>query len=92
MSKDSSAGCYQKTNKRLKKSLLICIKTLLKKKKNRKREYGRERYKNLSENAKQRLVEHRKRYYKMRKNKMSYKHQKRDLSYQIIQINAKISF
>ena len=75
-----------------KKSLLICIKTLLKKKKNRKREYGRERYKNLSENAKQRLVEHRKRCYKMRKNKMSYKHQTRDLSYQIIQINAKISF
>ena len=41
------------------------IKILLKKKK---REYGYERYKNLSEAEKQRLVEYKKRYYNMLKN------------------------
>ena len=34
----------------------------------RKRQYGRERCKNLSEDEKQNLVEYRKKYYRMRKN------------------------
>ena len=34
----------------------------------KKRQQGRERYKNLSEDGKQKLVKYRKRYYKMRKN------------------------
>ena len=45
------------------------IKIFLKKKKNRKQVYGCEQYKNLSEFEKQRLVEYRKRYYEMLKNK-----------------------
>ena len=36
--------------------------------KNEKQKYGREQYKNLSENKKQRLAEYRKTYYKMPKN------------------------
>ena len=35
---------------------------------NKKREYGCERYKSLSEDEKQRLVQYRKIYYEMRKN------------------------
>ena len=42
------------------------IKVFLKKKK-RKQQYGHERYKNLSEYQKQKLVEYRKKYYEMRK-------------------------
>ena len=42
------------------------IKVFLKKKK-RKQQYGRERYKNLSEYQKQKLIEYRKKYYEMRK-------------------------
>ena len=34
----------------------------------KKRQQGRERYKNLSEDEKQKLVKYRKKYYKMRKN------------------------
>ena len=34
----------------------------------KKRKYGREYYKNLSEDEKQKLVEYRKKYYRMRKN------------------------
>ena len=41
-------------------------------------------YKNLSEDAKQRLVEYKKRYYEMRK--------KESLSHEFIQNNSKISF
>ena len=37
--------------------------------KNKKREYGRERYNNLSEDKKQKLVEYKKRCYEMQKNK-----------------------
>ena len=41
---------------------------LTEKEKNKKREYGCERYKSLSEDEKQRLVQYRKTYYEMRKN------------------------
>ena len=34
----------------------------------KKRQHSRERYKNLSEDEKQKLVEYRKKYYRMRKN------------------------
>ena len=37
-------------------------------KKKKKRQYGHERYKNLPEDEKQKLVEYSKKYYKMRKN------------------------
>ena len=44
------------------------IEVFLYKKKKKKRQYGHERYKILSEDPKQKLVEYRKKYYKMRKN------------------------
>ena len=44
------------------------IKVFLNKKKKKKRQYGRKRYKNLSEAKKQKLVEHRKKIYNTIKN------------------------
>ena len=61
MTRQASVKYCQKS-KRLKKSLVQGIKILLKKKKNKKWEYGHERYKNLSEDEKQKLIEHRKRH------------------------------
>ena len=43
------------------------IKNFLKKKK-KKQQYGCERYKNLSKDVKQKLVDYRKKHYRMRKN------------------------
>ena len=42
-------------------------------KKIKKQQYGHERYKNLSKDEKQNLVEYRKEYYRMRKNTMLQK-------------------
>ena len=44
------------------------IKIFLKKKKEKNQQFGRERYKNLSGDEKQKLVRYRKKYYSMRKN------------------------
>ena len=44
------------------------IKIFLKKKKKEKQQYGCERHKNLSEDKTQKLVEYRKKYYRMTKN------------------------
>ena len=44
------------------------IKIFLKKKKKKKGKYGRERYKNLLEDEKQKLAECRKKYHRARKN------------------------
>ena len=41
---------------------------LKKKKKKKKRQYGREYYRNVSEDEKQKLDKYRKKYYRMRKN------------------------
>ena len=46
------------------------IKNFLKKKRKKKQQYGCERYKNLSKDVKQKLVDYRKKHYRMRK--MSY--------------------
>ena len=51
-----------------KRKLVQDIKIFLKKKKKKRRQYARERYKILSENKKNKLVEYRKKYYRMRKN------------------------
>ena len=67
MSKTLSANIIKKVKKDYKKKLIKDIKVFLKKKK-KKREDGRERYKNLVEDEKQKLVEYRKKYYRMRKN------------------------
>ena len=51
-----------------KKKLLKDIKIFLKKKRNKNRQYGHERYKNLSEIKENKLVEYRKKYYRTKKN------------------------
>ena len=65
MSKKLSAKYYQENKERLQKKLGKDIKTFSKKKN------GREGYKNLSEDQKQKLVEYRKKYYRIRKNVLS---------------------
>ena len=50
------------------KKLLKDVKIFLNKKNEKRQQYCCECYKNLSENEKIKLVEHRKKYYKMRKN------------------------
>ena len=68
MSKTLSAKYYQENKERLQKKLVKDIKIFLNKKMKKKWQYGRERYKNISENGKDKLVECIKKYYKMRKN------------------------
>ena len=60
MSKKLSAKYYQENKERLQKKLVKDIKMFLKKKKKKKQQYGPERYKNPSEDEKQKLVEYRK--------------------------------
>ena len=67
MTRQASAKYYQKDNEKIFKSVLKGIKILQKKKRNKKGEYGLECCKNLSEDEKQKLVEHRKRYYEIQK-------------------------
>ena len=59
MAKNVSAKYYQEKKKNYKKQLLKDTKIFLKRKV-KKPQYGCERYKNLSEDEKQELVEHRK--------------------------------
>ena len=59
MSKNLSSKYYQE-NKEARE-------IFLKKKKKKKQQYGRKRYKNLPEDENQKLVEYRKKYYRMRK-------------------------
>ena len=57
----------KKIKKNCKKKLLKDIKVFVKKRKKKKQQYGCERYKNLSEDKKSKLVEFRKRYKKLEK-------------------------
>ena len=66
MSKNLSAK-YQGNKGRLQKKLAKYIKIFLQKKK-KKQQYGHERYKNLSEDKKQKIDEYRKKCYRMIKN------------------------
>ena len=59
MYKKSSAKYYQENKERLQK-VLNDIEICLKKKNKKNRQYGRERYHNLSEDGKNKLVEYRK--------------------------------
>ena len=61
MSENLSGKYYQEKRKTAKK-LVKDTKISLKKKKEKKRLYGPERYKNLSEDDKNKLVEYRKKY------------------------------
>ena len=67
MSKNSSAKYYEDNKERLQKKLVKDIKVFLKKKKKKKGQCGCGRYKNLSEVEKKKLLEYRKKCYKMRK-------------------------
>ena len=69
MPTDSSAKYNWDNKKRLqKKKRFVKHISLFKEEKEKKQQYGSERYKNLPEDEKQRLVGYRKKYYKMRKN------------------------
>ena len=67
MFRNLSAKYYQENKEILQKKLLKDIKIFLRKKKKKKQQYGCERYKNLSEDKKSKLVEFRKRYKKLEK-------------------------
>ena len=66
ISKDSSSKYDQDNKERLQNKLVKDIKVFLKKKK--KKVIIRERYKNLSKNEKRKLVEYKKKKYRMRRN------------------------
>ena len=65
MSKIKSVKYYQDNKGKLQKS--ACERCQSPSKEEKKQQYGRERYKNLLEDDKQKLVEKRKKYHKMRK-------------------------
>ena len=67
MYKVSSARYHQDNKERLLKKAREKYQSPSNKGKEIKQQYNRERYKNLSEDRKQNLVEYRKIYYKMRK-------------------------
>ena len=67
MSKALSAKYHQENKERLQKKLTKDIKIFLKKKTEKKWQCGRKRYKNLSEDEKQKLLEYRKKCYRTRK-------------------------
>ena len=66
MSKDLSAKYYQDNNERLQKILRKMSRSFQRRK--TKHQYGHEHYKNLLEDEKQKAVERREKYYRMRKN------------------------
>ena len=66
ISKGSSSKYDQDNKERLQNKLVKDIKVFLKKKK--KKAIIRERYKNLSKNEKRKLVEYKKKKYRMRRN------------------------
>ena len=65
MSKIKSVKYYQNNKGKLQRS--ACERYQSPSKEEKKQQYGRERYKNLLEDDKQKLVEKRKKYHKMRK-------------------------
>ena len=69
LSKDSSDRHYQKIQIKKSKKSRKRYQNPTEEEKIKNREYGHERYTNLPEAEKQELVEYRKRYHKMRKNK-----------------------
>ena len=65
MSKIKSVKYYQNNKGKLQRS--ACERCQSPSKEEKKQQYGRQRYKNLLEDDKQKLVEKRKKYHKMRK-------------------------
>ena len=68
MSKNLSAKYYQENKERLQKTLVKDIKIFLTKKKKKSNNMVENGTKTISETEKQKLVEYRKKYYRMRKN------------------------
>ena len=68
MSKDSSAKYYQNNKEIQPKKARGRYQSIFRVEKEKKQQYGRERYKNVPEDEKQMLVEYKKKYCKMRKN------------------------
>ena len=68
MSKNLSAKYYQENKERLQKTLVKDIKIFLTKKKKKSNNMVENGTKIISETEKQKLVEYRKKYYRMRKN------------------------
>ena len=70
MSKNLSAKYHQENKEILQKQTYERYQSHSKVEKEKKRLYGPKRYKNLSENEKNKLVEYRKKYYRIRKNSL----------------------
>ena len=68
MSTYLSAKYYQENKTRLQKKAHERYETLFKEEKEKKQQCGRERCKNFSEDGKNKLLEYRKKCYRMRKN------------------------
>ena len=68
MSKNLSARYFQENKEGLQKIARERYQNLSKEKKEEKQQHGCERYKNLSEGEKNKLLDYKKKYYKMRKN------------------------
>ena len=66
MSKNLPTKCYQEIKEILSEKAHKRYQNHSKKKMKKKRQYGREHFKNLSEDENQKLAEYRKRYYRMR--------------------------
>ena len=73
MSKDSSARYYKKNKGRIQKTFWEKYQNLFEEEKNKKRENGRKRCKNFSENEKQTPVKYGETYYEMQIIKICYK-------------------
>ena len=74
---NSSAKYYQDNKERLQKRACERYQRLSNKEKEKKKQqYGREQYKILPEDEKQKLDEYRKKYYKLRKNALLYNYKK----------------
>ena len=71
MPKNLSDKYYQEY-KDCKKKLVKNIQNIFKEEKEKKRQYGDESSRNLSEDEKGKLVEYRKKYYRMRKNALHF--------------------
>ena len=56
---------YQKKKKKIQKTFCERYKSIFEEGNNKKQQYGREQYQNLSDYEKQNLVEYRNRYYEM---------------------------
>ena len=83
---------YQKNKEKTTKKAYKRYQNPFKEEKLKKQQYGCESYKNLLEDDKQKLVEYRKKYYKMRKKKLYYtykKHMFYEINFEAINLNLK---